>query len=174
MEVSETDITHKNRWMVLSRLIQSCNHELRYSFSLHIVLSHKHATTWLDSVNTSPVHFTTLEDSQHYIWTELFFLDCVWVWDPVAVFTYHNLWTTGEDYFSHLSVATGNHAASSCRCPGTCRSLPAPSFSVCAPLSNCCRWNTDGTALETIPALSLCLKFTKKVTNPFNRKTEIL
>lgn len=45
MEVSETDITHKNIGMVLSHLIQARNRKLWYFFSLHIVLSRKHAAT---------------------------------------------------------------------------------------------------------------------------------
>lgn len=50
--------------MVLSHLIQACNHKLWYSFNLHIVLSRKHATMWLDSsINSSPVPFTNHEDS---------------------------------------------------------------------------------------------------------------
>lgn len=49
--------------MVLSHLIQAHNHKLWYSFSLHIVLSRKHATTSLDSVDSSPVPFTNYEDS---------------------------------------------------------------------------------------------------------------
>lgn len=44
--------------MVLSHLIYPCDHELWYSLSLHIFLSRKHATPWLDSVNTSPELFT--------------------------------------------------------------------------------------------------------------------
>lgn len=44
--------------MVLNHLIYPCDHELWYSLSLHIVLSRKHFTLWLDSINTSPELFT--------------------------------------------------------------------------------------------------------------------
>lgn len=101
MAMSETDITHKNRWMVLSHLIQAHNHELEYSLSLRIVLSCKHASTWLYSVNTSPVHFASREDGQYHIWADLFFLGSVQLQEPVRVFTYHSLWTTGGRYSSH-------------------------------------------------------------------------
>lgn len=64
IEVTETDITHKNRWKVLSHLVQARNHELHYSFSLRVVLSRKHAAMWLDSASTSPVHSINHKDSR--------------------------------------------------------------------------------------------------------------
>lgn len=158
--------------MVLSHLIQACNHELRYSFSLHIVLSRKHASTWLDSVNTSPVHFTNREDSRDCIRADLFF----WALDSFRSLLEFLLTITSGPLEIFLSpIATGSYVASSCRCPGTCRSLPARSFSFCATLNSCCRCSADSTVLETTHALSYVSKYSgKKITNPFNSKMEIL
>jgi len=72
--------------MVLGHLIRACNRELQYSSSLPIVLSRKHATTWLDLVNTSPVRFTNREDSRDCVWADLFFLGSVQLQEPVGSF----------------------------------------------------------------------------------------
>lgn len=81
--------------MVLSHLIYPCNHELWYSLSLRIVLSRKHVTLWLDSVNTSPELFTDHGDGWYSIQADLLSLDSVQLQEPVRAFTYHSLWTTG-------------------------------------------------------------------------------
>lgn len=141
--------------MVLSHLIQACNHELWYSFSLHIILSCKHAATWLDSVNTSPVHFPDRKDCQCCVWADLFFLGFVQFQEPVRVFTYHNLCITEGRYSSHLQLLE------TVLPPAAGVWEPADHFSsillvLCSPkqLLQMQHWQTDSTVLETTCALS--------------------
>lgn len=90
--------------MVLSLLIYPCNHELWYSLSLHIVLSRKHVTVWLDSVNTSPELFTGHGDGWYSIQADLLSLGSVQLQELIGAFICHSLWTTGGRQSPHLQL----------------------------------------------------------------------
>lgn len=164
MKVSETDTTHKNRWMVLSHLIYPCNHELWYSLSLHIVLSHKHVTLCLDSVNTSPELFNGHGDDT------AFKQNCF----PWTLYSFRSLLQL------LLTIASGLLEGDSPLtwkpwCLQITRSLPAWSFSFCTLLSNYCN------AELTVQFLRQCMHslvspviHEKKITNPFSSQMEIL
>lgn len=159
MDMSETNITHKNRLMVLSHLIQARNHELWYSFSLHIILSRKHASTWLDSVNTSLVHFINREDSQDCIWADLLFLGFVQLQEPAEVFTYHNLYTAGD---IPLTYSYWKLCCLQLQVSGNLQITSSSIILTLCSVSNHCRCSTDSTVLETTPALSYVFNYLGK------------
>lgn len=169
MKVSETDTTHKNRWMVLNHLIYPCDHELWYSLSLHIVLSRKHFTLWLDSINTSPELFTGHGDGTAFKQTSF----------PWTLYSFRSLLqlllTIASGLLEGDSPLTWKPCASSCRCLGTCRSLPAWSFSFCTLLSNYCNAELTVQFLrQCVHSLMSPVIQEKKITNPFSSQMEIL